>query len=143
MFKIKIILGFISLLLIGCNTPNYNEFKEKISGYWEIKEVEFPDGEKKEYTMNLIIDHIELEGEKGKRTKVSPELDGSFTTNGMSEDFVLKIENDGLYMIYTTPFDEWKEAVLDAKDNILIIKNRDQKIYTYQKFSPIAILDEN
>lgn len=141
MFRTKIILGCIGLFLISCNTQNPNELKKNLSGYWEIKEVKFPNGEKKEYEMNLIIDHIELEGEKGKRTKVSPELDGNFTTNGVSEDFVLKIENDSLYMVYTTPFDEWKETVLDAQDDVLVIKNRDQKTYTYKKYSSINSLD--
>lgn len=141
MIRIKILIGCISLFLMSCNTQNPNELKENLPGYWEIKEVKFPDGEKKEYEMNLIIDHIELDGEKGKRTKVSPELDGSFTTNGVSEDFVLKIENDSLYMVYTTPFDEWKEAVLDAQDNVLVIKNRDRKTYTYKKYSSINSLE--
>lgn len=142
MQNIRIILSFLGLLLIGCNAPNHSEFKENLPGYWEIKEVAFPDGEKKEYDMNIIMDHIELNGEKGKRTKVSPGLDGSFTTNEMSEDFIIKIENDSLYMFYTTPFDEWKEVVLDAQEDLLKIKNRDNKIYTYKRFSAETILNE-
>lgn len=93
-----------------------------------------PDGEKKEFNINLVVDYIEINGDKGTRTKVSPKFDGSFTTNGVAENFTLKIEEDSLRMYYKTPFDEWKETVIEAKDSTLTVKNRDNKIYIYSKF---------
>ena len=61
-------------------------------------------------------------------------MDGSYVTNGMTENFTLKVENDTLFMLYTTDFDQWKEAVIEAKDSILVVKNEDNKIYTYKKY---------
>ena len=130
----KIISAILLLFVISCAKPDPEAQKQNLGGYWEIKAVEMPNGNKKNFGMNTIVDHIEIKGDSGVRTKVSPNLDGSFTTNGDSEDFVLKIENDSLRMYYKTPFDEWKETVIEAKDSVLTVKNRDNKVYTYAKF---------
>lgn len=132
---------FLILIFSGCSKPDPMEMKNNLSGYWEIEEVEFPDGEKKKFDMSLVIDYIEITGDQGKRTKVSPEIDGSFSTNGVSEDFILNIEDDNLYMLYKTPFDEWKETVLEAKDSVLVVKNRDDKTYRYKKYVPLNLSD--
>lgn len=123
-----------SFIFSGCEKPNPEAQKQNLSGYWEIKTVKMPDGEKKNFDMNTVVDYIEVKGDSGSRTKVSPKFDGTFTTNGISEDFTLKIEEDSLRMYYKTPFDEWKETVIEAKDSTLTVKNRDNKIYTYSKF---------
>lgn len=125
---------FSVLILIGCEKPNPEAQKQNLSGYWEIKTVKMPDGEKREFNINTVIDHIEVKGDSGARTKVSPRFDGTFRTNGVSENFTLKIEKDSLRMYYKTPFDEWKETVVLAKDSTLTVINRDNKIYTYSKF---------
>ena len=130
-YKIISILFLSFLFSCGKHEPIQ---KEKIQGYWEIKAVEMPNGKKREFKINPIVDHIEIKGDSGIRTKVSPNLDGTFTTNGDSENFVLKMENDSLRMRYKTPFDEWQETVLETGDSILTVKNRDNKIYTYSKF---------
>ena len=88
----------------------------------------------KEFEINTVIDYIEVKGDSGSRTKVSPKFDGTFRTNGVAENFTLKIEEDSLRMYYKTPFDEWKETVIEAKDSTLTVINRDTKIYTYSKF---------
>jgi hypothetical protein len=132
--KYKIIFLLITLITISCEKPNPEAQKQNLSGYWEIKTVKMPDGEKKKFDVNTVVDYIEMKGDSGARTKVSPKFDGTFTTNGISEDFTLKIEEDSLRMYYKTPFDEWKETVIEAKDSTLTVKNRDNKIYTYSKF---------
>ncbi|QQX76612.1 MULTISPECIES: lipocalin family protein [Aequorivita] len=130
----KIIIIVVSLIALSCEKPNPEAQKQNLSGYWEIKTVEMPDGEKKKFDVNTVLDYIEVKGDSGLRTKVSPKIDGTFETNGISEDFTLKIEEDSLRMYYKTPFDEWKETVIEAKDSTLKVKNRDNKIYTYSKF---------
>ncbi|MEM0518807.1 lipocalin family protein [Aequorivita flava] len=124
----------IAMFFLSCEKPNPEAQKQNLSGYWEIKSVKMPDGEKKEFTINTVMDYIEINGNSGTRTKVSPNFDGSFTTNGDSENFTLKIEEDSLRMYYKTPFDAWKETVISAKDSMLTVVNRDNKIYTYSKF---------
>jgi|SRR5690554_555061 len=129
----------LTLFVISCAKPNPEEQKQKLTGYWEIKEVEMPSGNVKEFDLNMIVDYIEVEGDSGKRTKVSPKYDGTYTTNGSVESFTLKIEDDSLRMYYKTPFDEWKETVIDAKDSVLTVINRDNKIYTYSKFENVPL----
>ncbi len=130
-FKLASLL--LLLAISSCSKPNPEEQKQKLDGYWEIKNVEGI-GKSKDFKVNLILDYIEVNGDHGIRTKVSPKLDGSFENNGSIEEFSLKIEEDSLRMYYKTPFDQWKETVLEASDEILKVKNKDNKIYTYSKF---------
>jgi hypothetical protein len=132
--KYKIIFLLITLITISCEKPNPEAQKQNLSGYWEIKTVKMPDGEKKNFDVNTVVDYIEIKGDSGTRTKVAPKFDGTFVTNGVAENFTLKIEDDSLRMYYKTPFDAWKETVIEAKDSTLTVKNRDNKIYTYSKF---------
>ncbi|WP_026449770.1 lipocalin family protein [Aequorivita capsosiphonis] len=132
--KYKITILLLTVFFIACEKPNPEEQKQILNGYWEIETVKMPSGKKKDFRANTIVDYIEVKGDSGIRTKVSPKLDGSFRTNGVSENFTLKIEADSLRMYYKTPFDEWKETVIEAKDSTLVVKNRDNKIYTYSTF---------
>lgn len=132
--KFKIILLLLIVFFLSCEKPDPETQKQNLSGYWEIKSVKMPDGEKKEFDINTVVDFIELNGDSGTRIKVSPKFDGTFITNGVAENFTLKIEEDSLRLYYKTPFDEWKETVIEAKDSTLSVKNRDNKIYTYSKF---------
>ncbi len=131
-YKIIIIL---SLSIASCEKPNPEEQKQKLSGYWEIQTVKMPNGENKDFAINTVLDYIETTADSGVRTKVSPKFDGTFATNGVSENFTLNIENDSLRMHYKTAFDTWTETVIEAKDSTLIVKNRDNKIYKYSKSS--------
>jgi|SRR5690625_1191660 len=132
--KLTSLLFITAFLLFSCNDKqNPEDQKKYLSGYWEIKEATTPHGNKS-YDLNLIIDYIEIDGSKGSRTKLSPQMDGSYVTNGMTENFTLEVENDTLFMLYTTEFDQWKEAVIKAQDSILVVKNQDDKIYTYTKY---------
>ncbi len=137
-YKISTLL--LTLLIVSCEHPNPEEQKQHLNGYWEIKKVETPQGGKKEFTLNTVVDYIEMNNDTGSRTKVSPKYDGTYITNGVSEEFNLKIEEDSLRMYYKTPFDEWKETVIKAKDSILIVKNKDNKIYTYSKFENVPLI---
>ena len=137
----RIILLILTIVLFSCEKPNPEEQKQHLSGYWEINSVEMPDGEVKNFGVNTIIDYIEINGDSGTRTKVSPKFDGTFNTNGVTEDFTLNIEENQLIMHYKTSFDEWKETVVEAKDSTLVLKNRDNKTYTYNRFKKFDIVD--
>lgn len=140
--KFKIILLLLIVFFLSCEKPNPETQKQNLSGYWEIKSVKMPDGEKKEFDINTVVDFIELNGDSGTRIKVSPKFDGTFITNGVAENFTLKIEEDSLRLYYKTPFDEWKETVIEAKDSTLSVKNRDNKIYTYSKFKKFKVQNQ-
>lgn len=127
----------ILTIAISCGKHDPTGQKEKLGGYWEIQSVEMPDGSKKDFSFNPVVDFIEVLEDSGNRTKVSPRLDGSFINSGLTEKFVLKIEEDSLRIYYETPFDQWKETVMTATDSMLKILNRDRKIYSYKKFEKI------
>lgn len=128
---------FLSILFIfffiSCGSQDPEEQAKNLSGYWEIQSVQLPDGNVKEFKISTTVDFIEVTGDQGVRTKVSPQLDGSFNTNKTAENFELKVENDSLRMYYTTPYHNWKETVVKAEEEQLILKNED-KIFTYKKF---------
>ncbi len=141
----KIISVVLFIFMLSCAKPDPEVQKQNLAGYWEIKTVEMPTGIKKDFDLNIIVDHIQVKGDSGVRTKVSPKFDGTYTTNGVSENFTLKIENDSLRMFYKTPFDQWKETVIEAKDSTLIVKNKDNKLYKYSKFVnvPLTLKEDN
>ena len=137
----KTAIPLLLLIVFSCAKPDPEIQKLNLSGYWEIKTVEMASGKEKDFNLNTIVDHIEIKGDSGVRTKVSPKLDGTFSTSGDSEKFTLKIENDSLRIYYKTPFDAWKETVIEAKDSILTVMNEDHKIYTYTKFKKFDFTD--
>ncbi|MFT5436814.1 MAG: hypothetical protein ACI840_001465 [Ulvibacter sp.] len=133
MKNIFFVLAFI-FIFNSCRRQDPSNQKDKLGGYWGIESVSSPDGDKIDFSINAVVDFIEVSEEKGMRTKVAPQFDGSFINNGTVEKFNLMIEEDSLRLYYTTPFDSWKETVLLATDSVLKIINRDSKVYTYKKF---------
>lgn len=125
----------IALLFISCAQQSPEEQLQNLSGYWEIESVQFPDGTKKDYRISMTIDFIEVTGKKGIRKKVHPQLDGTFKVTKDTEKFTAKIEQDSLRLYYKTPYDEWRETVLLAKDSTLHVLNKEGNIYKYKKFS--------
>jgi hypothetical protein len=137
--KIRIISILLFCTLISCGKQNPAENKDKIAGYWEINSVKMQDGTKKDFTINTTIDFIEITGNKGIRTKVSPQIDGSFIHHGTAETFNIKIEDDSLRLYYETPYDSWKETIISVTDEALKVLNKDDKIYSYKKFKKFNI----
>ena len=132
--KYNILLLAIFFVFNSCGKKDATIQKDKLGGYWGIESVQLPNGRIKDFSINAVVDFVEISEEKGVRTKVAPQFDGSFVNNGTAEKFQLIVENDSLNLYYTTPFDSWKETVLVATDSVLKILNRDSKIYTYKKF---------
>lgn len=132
--KYNILLLAIFFIFNSCEKKDATIQKDKLGGYWGIESVQLPNGRIKDFSINAVVDFVEISEEKGVRTKVAPQFDGSFVNNGTAEKFQLIVENDSLNLYYTTPFDSWKETVLVATDSVLKILNRDSKIYTYKKF---------
>lgn len=134
----KFVLPLLCSLLLACG-QDPNDQKTRLAGYWVIEKVEMPDGSEKFFQLSTTIDFIEVTGDSGVRKKVQPKIDGSFLTNDSAEKFNLKVENDSLHMYYKTPFDSWKESVLQARDSVLVVLNRDGKIYSYRKFAGFSV----
>ena len=82
----RIISIFTFLLLVSCQSEIKKEDLSKLNGYWEIKEVSMPSGEKKDYKVNETIDYFQVKNNVGFRQKVMPRFDGKFGTNDIKEE---------------------------------------------------------
>ncbi len=135
----KVLYSLVLLSFISCSKPNPESYKQYISGYWEIERVVLPDGTQKKYNFNQSIDFFEVKDSIGIRKKVQPKLDGSFIANKDSEIFILKIEYDSLRMYYKTSIASWKETVVSAKQNQIVIKNESGNTYFYKPYKKISL----
>jgi len=135
----KLFFFLVLLTTLSCSEQNPAEQINQLAGYWEIIKVEMPDGSIREFGISRTIDYITINEDGGVRLKVDPKLDGSFITSGKAEEFKLKIEGDRLRMYYQTPYDSWVETVISTKDSLLVVKNQDDKIYTYKVFKPFEL----
>jgi hypothetical protein len=137
----RLLLSFLTLLLFNCsnNPERYIPFLE---GYWEITEVTLPDGTKKIYDFNNTVDYIKISDSlNGFRKKLKPILTGGFQTSNDVEELQLKIENDSLNVYYRTPFAQWKETILSATEDELLVINKAKVRYLYKRFKPIDLSD--
>ena len=136
----KAVLLLVLIVVLSCS-KNPEMFIPHISGYWEIDEVTLSDGTKRDYTYNDTIDYLEVSDTlTGFRKKLKPNLMGNYETSKSVETFSIKIENDSLNIYYSTPYDNWKETVLNAnEDQLLIINNTNKDMYLYKRYQPIDL----
>jgi hypothetical protein len=141
----NILLFTIAFLLCSCQSEIKREDLTKLNGYWEIKEVEFNNGETKEYKVNETLDFIELKSNDsnstllGFRQKVMPQFDGTFKTNGIRENLKLFVVDKVYFLECQTAYGKWNEEIISIEDSILVLKNKQDFIYTYKKFKPFSL----
>ncbi len=122
--------------LLSCN-GNPEEQIPHLDGYWEIKRVE-RDGETVvEYRFNENVDFFEIDSMKGIRKKVKPQIDGTYLVTDDSENVEVKIEDDLLYIYYTTAYDSWREKVNTLTTEKLELENEDGIIYHYERYTSL------
>ncbi|SFJ09877.1 hypothetical protein [Myroides guanonis] len=124
------------LLLFSCQEKVDQSDLHHLNGYWEIEKAEMPDGEVKEYTVNMSIDFFELKDDTGFRQKVVPQFDGGYLTNDVREDIKVVFEGKKAWLDYHTEFADWKEELIVVKPNRLVVKNEHDIKYYYKR--PIA-----
>lgn len=135
----KIIYILFLTFIMSCS-KNPESYIEHLDGYWEIDEVTLRDGSKRDYNYNDTVDFISMtDSLTGIRKKMKPNFNGTYETSNDVEDFTLKIENDSLNVYYKTPFANWKETILEATDDKMIVRNHDNLIYIYKRFVPIDV----
>lgn len=134
-----LIFSCLLLFTFSCKQENPEEIISHISGYWEIEEVTSAEGQRKEFTINMLVDYIEIKDKEGFRKKVAPQLDGTFNITDDAEKIKVKTENNQVQLKYSTPFDEWTETVVKADENQLILKNETGTVYTYKRFEQINL----
>jgi hypothetical protein len=128
-----------SFIIISCS-KDPNTFIPHLNGYWEIQEVTLSNGTKKTYTYNDTIDYIEINDSLvGFRTKLKPNLSGTYETSTDKERIIIKLENDSLHLMYVTPYAKWKETVLNANKDQLLIVNDNKDMYLYKRYEPLNL----
>jgi len=133
-------IGLLGLfLIVSCTTSIDKEQLHLLNGYWEIKEVLFLDGTKKEYNINSTVDYIMLDSLKGFRKKVNPKFNGTYETSDDAEPLFIRIENDSIFMEYKTDLTSWEEVLISLNQSNFSVKNDQGIIYHYQRFEPINI----
>ncbi len=140
-FMRKILYSFICLVVLSCSSASPESYIPFFNGYWEIDHVRLTDGTEKEYKFNPSIDYFEVNDSTGIRKKVQPKLDGTFTitNNSTNEHLSFKIEDDSLRIYYKTPHATWKETVINADQEKLIIKNQSGNIYYYRPYQKLEL----
>ncbi len=134
--KLSIVIIF---LLLSCS-KNPETYIQHIEGYWEITEVTFPNGNKKEYKYNETIDYISVNDSlHGFRKKLKPGINDTYFTSEDAEGLVVKIENDSLNIYYSTPYNTWKETILEATPENLRVINDTKTVYLYKRYTPITL----
>ena len=108
-----------------------------LNGYWEIKEVEFPGGERKEYDVNTTIDYLEYHDMNGFRKKVQPAFDGTYVTSSDAESFQISERDGSFWMSYRNNLSSWEERILVISKTELVVRNKEGLSYHYRRFQPI------
>ena len=135
----KYIILSVTLFVISCSQPNPNQYIQYLDGYWEIEKVVTSKGQEKQYTFNQSIDFIEIKDTVGIRKKLQPQLNGSFIATRDAEQFIIRIENDSLRLFYKTPLATWKETIVSAKENQMIVKNESGNLYFYKTYEKLNL----
>jgi hypothetical protein len=129
----------IFFVIFSCS-ENPESYIEHLEGYWEITEVVFPDGNKKVYKYNETIDYISVNDSlRGFRKKLKPGINDTYYTSEDAEGLVAKLENDSLNLYYKTPYNTWKETVLEATPERLRIVNSYDVIYVYKRYTMLKL----
>jgi hypothetical protein len=135
----KYLILVSALFFISCNTTINKEQLHLLNGYWEIKEVTFTDGTKKEYKINSTVDFIFLDSLKGYRKKVNPKFNGTFETSDDAEPLSIRIASDSTFMVYKTDFNSWEEVLISLSKTNFSVQNEQGITYHYQRYEPINI----
>lgn len=127
------------LVFTSCTKQNPEEIISNISGYWEIEKVITVEGIEKQYNFSQTVDFFEVKGTTGIRKKVQPQLNGNFITTKDIESFTITIEYDSIWMHYKTPLSTWKETLIEAKNNQMIIQSEAGNRYFYKPYTKIEL----
>ncbi|NRB58589.1 MAG: hypothetical protein HRU50_01450 [Winogradskyella sp.] len=133
----KKLIVFFSIVFVGCNSSS-NINLEDINGYWEIEEVRLHNGSGMKYDFNATIDYIKINDSlKGFRKKLKPGINDTYYTSDDAERLIIKSENNSLNIYYSTPYDSWKETILELNSEKLRVINQNKDVYLYKRYTPI------
>lgn len=140
--KNAFIVLFCSLLFVSCKQEIKPVDLAKLNGYWEIEKVVFEKGEEKEYKMNETFDFFQIKNNKGVRTKVMPQFDGTFLTTDTFENVSVRFAGEQVFLDYKTDYAKWSEEIISLSDDKLVVKNAQKIEYHYKKAGSVNLLND-
>ena len=126
--------------LLGCQSGPKPEIS-LLEGYWEIEHVQTPQGKQKEFGPNILVDYFQLKDGSGSRSKMQPQLDGSFISKPTTETFRVVDSAGSWYLFYTTPYDSWEERLEELTQDKLVLEVPSGSTYHYKRYQPIDLRD--
>ena len=140
--KKYILLPIIALSVLSCSKSVSKQDLTNLNGFWEISKVETQDGEEVDYKINLTVDNFQLDTislNSGTRKKGMPQLDGTYLTNDIIENFSVTDSAGIIKLNYKTNYANWSEQVLKITPNEFVVKNQNDVTYFYKRFEGINI----
>jgi hypothetical protein len=129
----KIVGLLVVVLFISCKQTITESDLNNLNGYWEIEKVILPNGEKKEYKVNETIDFFKITKSNGFRTKVMPQIDGTYLTNNINESVNVVIKDGAASIHYSTSYAQWNEEIIELSKDKLVINNQQDLEYHYKR----------
>ena len=139
--SLRIAIALVLGSLISCgNTPDPEDLRH-LTGYWEIEQVTFPNGETRDFPPSTTVDYYFLEGEEGFLKKVQPELNGRFRVN--DDKITLRIvSRDKLVILqFAGKEDSWEEVLEVLTSDRLETSHDNGLRYRYRRYTPIIITE--
>lgn len=135
----RVAVIFLVIILSSCG-QNPEDYIQHLEGYWEIQQVKKDNQIIKSYKISTTLDYFQVnEDRTGFRKKVAPNLEGKFIVTQHESPFELKIEDNRLHIYYMVNNVEFKETVVKASKEELIITNQEQVLYIYKPYQKITI----
>lgn len=129
----------IVLLAMGCKS-NPDKHIEFIEGYWEIESVYKDNQLLRTFQINSGIDYFKINADlKGFRKKLKPNFSGTFQTSKDVLNFKIEIQNNGLFLNYIDNATSFREEVLEANKEKLVIKSNSGLVYNYKPYEALDL----
>ena len=129
----------IVFLAMGCKS-NPDKHIEFIEGYWEIESVYKDNKLLRTFKINSGIDYFKINADlKGFRKKLKPNFSGTFQTSKDVLNFKIEIQNNGLFLNYIDNATSFREEVLEANKEKLVIKSNSGLVYNYKPYEALDL----
>lgn len=131
----------LTVLFLGlsCRNSPAPEDLEWLNGYWEIREVAFPDGGSKEYRASSTVDYFHWEGGKGYRKKVQPTVLGTYLTSDDALPMAVSWRDGRLFLSFSGEGEPWEEEVRELSRETLVTLHQNGLRYKYVRYEPLNI----
>lgn len=137
----KLFIGLF-LLLMSCG-PSPEALLPFVDGYWQISQVKQDNKVIGEYTISPIVDYWQInEDGTGFRKKVMPNLEGKLIVTQHSAPFTISTADNTLTINYDDNGNSFKEVIVKANENELVITNDQGLVYFYKPYEPIDLSNE-